>query len=376
VVEAGGAGDRTANLHLHELSPEFALATDYIFEFDWGHSVSNQNESETTLKCDDYATLFYIKTPSYGVSTLYNASNESIATLTNDGYSKACPTKLSHFKITSNSNGTYLTVTYDGTTVVNNYKLADGLKHITALDNKLGRAVSHMVLDDLVLQSKKVTATLSDTQKPVLESGMYNTLTIKRSLKAGINSFCVPFQTTPEEVAGLGAKAWAFDRVQNMSNNTDRFYFTQVETIEPNVPYLLDVPVAMSVPSFNNIQLTAPTAGYVEKSGWRFVCNYVPETVLTEQNYVIKNGYLAPCAYGALINGMRSYFVAPSSDSSSGKRTLSLCFDEETVIESTSAQEASTEVIFDVNGQQQHSLRQGINIIRSGNGSVRKMIIK
>lgn len=193
IDQAAGSGDRSSSIDLASKSDAFTNATDYVFMFDWGHSVSNQNASTMTVKTDDGETLFYITTPSYGASTLYNAAGVEIASIVNDGYSKAVPTKLSHFKVTSNENGTYLTVTYNGTIVASNYKLNAGLKHITGIEMWLGRSVSHMAVDDIILRVKEVKEVTNvqniDADEEELEiTGIYNVAGLKlHSLQPGVN---------------------------------------------------------------------------------------------------------------------------------------------------------------------------------------------
>lgn len=151
IDQAGGSGDRNSNISFASV-PMFSQVTNYKFEFDWGHAVSNQNNSRTTVLADKGSTLFYIDTPKYGASTVYDANGKKICDVVNDGYSKACPTKLSHIEITSNEEqGTYLTITYNGGIVVSNVQLSPTLQHITGINNVLGRAVSHTALDNIML---------------------------------------------------------------------------------------------------------------------------------------------------------------------------------------------------------------------------------
>lgn len=154
VDQGGGSGDRDANISF-ENNRSFATATDYKFVFDWAFAVSNTNASTTTLM-GEYGELFHITTPAYGSSSLlYNSSGELIYTLTNDGYKKALPkTNIYHFEIISSSEGTYLTVSKGNEVLVNKKKLADDLVHLTSLNTTMGKTVSHMLLDDIILYKR------------------------------------------------------------------------------------------------------------------------------------------------------------------------------------------------------------------------------
>lgn len=362
----GGSGDRSANISFAS-NAVLASATDYKFEFDWGHSVSNQNASRTTVLADDNATLFYIDTPKYGASSLYDAGDSFISNITNDGYSKACPVKLTHFVITSNAGGTYLTATYDGGTVIDNVKLSDGLQHITAINTTLGRAVSHMVIDDIILSERRSSIMLSDVIQPLYGGGLYNSVNIERHLVSGYNTLCLPFSTTPQTVAGSGAVGYTLSRVTE-SANAVYLCFDEVDCMEANHPYLLYVPEDADVPSCIDITIEEPKPYTVTVDGWQFVSNYVPHLSM-QGKYVVAGDNLRPGGAGAWLNGMRAYFVAPSSAS---VKQLSLSFGDADGI-SSSPSAPVQEVIYSASGMRRDVLGKGVNIVRMKDGTFKKV---
>ena len=186
--QGGGSGNRNNYFTCATASDFFASSTDYSFEFDYGHAVSNQNESTTTVYCGD-DVLFSIKTPSYGTSTVYDAADTELCAIENDGYAKACPTKLNHFLLTSDASGTFLTITNaSGTEVLTSHQLSDGLVNITKIDNWLGRAVSHMAFDNLLLKEHSdVEAVSSPSISITGVSGVSRIVTITSGVSSAGN---------------------------------------------------------------------------------------------------------------------------------------------------------------------------------------------
>ena len=155
IDQGGGSGNRSANLSLAAVSDYFATVTDYSFEFDFGQAYSNQNASTTDIITTDDVVLFTILDDRTGTSHIKVGDTE-IGSFSNNGYAKACPTTLYHFLIKSSSDGTTLTVTNaSNSTIMEEKNLSDNLVNLKAINNTLGRAVSHMAFDNLILKEHR-----------------------------------------------------------------------------------------------------------------------------------------------------------------------------------------------------------------------------
>ena len=155
LIQGGGSGNRAVTGNLTTMSSDFSTVTDYSFEFDMGIATSNTNVSTLSLNSLN-GVLFTINNPSYSTTSTIVAADGTtvIATITHDGYLKACPKTFNHFKIESNDiSGTFLTITNAvGNVVLDKTKLADGLSVLTTFSGSLGRAQPHFAFDNLILR--------------------------------------------------------------------------------------------------------------------------------------------------------------------------------------------------------------------------------
>ncbi len=157
------SGGRNANLNLTNESSYFASVEDYCFEFDYNTAYASdgtKKPSTTTTLVASEGTVFYMSNPRSETTTIYNASNASIGSFTNAGYNTK-PTTTYHFKVTSSSSGTYLTVTQGATEIMASTKINDGLVHLTALNTNLGRYYNHAIIDNLMLREYSASETVS-----------------------------------------------------------------------------------------------------------------------------------------------------------------------------------------------------------------------
>lgn len=369
--QGSGSGDRNANISFVGKSA-FEGAEDYKMEFDWGFAVSNQNGSRTSLESKEEGTLFYIETPAYGKSTLFLADGTPVCEIENDGYSKALPTKLSHFVITSNELGTYLTVTRGDKVVAENVMLTTGLVHISALNTKLGRAVSHLALDNITLY-ENIPFTLSDIVYPQFEPGHYNKVKVQRSLVAGYNTFCIPTYTSPEFVGGEGAKAYTLADA-SLVGDTYVLRFDRVQDIEPNQPYLLWLPEAKAVPDLQDITLYEINQNNIkEVNGWKFIGSYeAPHN--TAGKYLVAGDQIRLGGASSYVYGMRAYLEAPVRNA---KVRAAFNDNSATPLESVIVSDGNEgEAIYNVSGIRMREVKTGINIVRKGNGTMYKVYVK
>ena len=179
--QGGGSGNRAINTAFTDNA--FKVDTNWKMEFDWGASSSNTNPSNVAFATNN-GIAFTITWEKYATTvTITDAnSNELTNTLPIDGYNKSTMTNLSHFTITGDTeNGIYLTVTNGTTTYVDNVLVSSTYGYPSTFNGSLGRAVSHMALDNIVFQTPAVagfvaaptytiTAPLGTSRKFTLET--------------------------------------------------------------------------------------------------------------------------------------------------------------------------------------------------------------
>ena len=154
--QGGGSGNRAINTAFTDKA--FAVESNWQMEFDWGASSSNQNPSNVAFATNN-GTAFTITWDKYATAVTITDANstELTSTLPIDGYNKSTMTVLSHFTITGNTeNGIYLTVTNGETTYVDNVLVSSTFGYPATFNGSLGRAVSHMALDNIVFKTPAV----------------------------------------------------------------------------------------------------------------------------------------------------------------------------------------------------------------------------
>lgn len=198
-------------------------------------------------------------------------------------------------------------------------------------------------------------------------AGLYETVTLKRTFKAGWNTLCLPFAINDVEgFLGEGAKAYAFD-----DNADGELIFTRKTSLDAGKPYVVYVPTAITediVQTNVNIKASIEDIWYEYdfEDVWGFVGfrgTYNPIAAGEwEPNGVIygltSNGCIMKAGAGASIKGFRAYFDIPNSVWIKGFR-----FDDmEDAIVSPFG-ETEEGAIYNLAGQRQNKMQKGINII-------------
>lgn len=151
-----GKGDRAINTGFTDNA--FNVETNWKLEFDWGATCSNSNSSNVSFATNK-GVAFTIEWGSYtSVATVKNASGiELTKSLTINGNRGDVPTEFSHFTIIGDTEkGILLTVTYKGTTVIDNKNVSETFGYPVTFNGTLGKILSHMGLDNIVFQTPKV----------------------------------------------------------------------------------------------------------------------------------------------------------------------------------------------------------------------------
>ena len=151
---------------------------------------------------------------------------------------------------------------------------------------------------------------------PTADRNMVN-IDLTRTIPDGDqwNTLCLPFAMTAEQISNVfGSDAVVKELTSvNTSGDNTTLYFTQVNSIAANTPYIMRYATAGSnyiVKSVNYIPSDNPG---VTISGLRFQGNYVYPTVLDNaggQDYYIVNNQFKSSPGGTKMKGFRAFFKA------------------------------------------------------------------
>lgn len=156
----GSNNNRTVNLSFANNS-DFTTAISYSFEFDLALVSGNSNTSTISV-IGSNGTLCNISFGgSASTATVTNGSGTTLGTIACSPYlsshatisSTYYPSQFYHFKISGTSSGVKLTVTRNGSTVINNATLSSSFATVQSLKNVLGRWYSHVAYDNICLWS-------------------------------------------------------------------------------------------------------------------------------------------------------------------------------------------------------------------------------
>ena len=157
-IYLGNNNNRTVNLSFAGNS-DFTSASNYTFEFDLA-LVSGSANASTVSVIGSNGTLCNITfAGKASTATVTNGSGTTLGSIACDPYlsshatisSTYYPSQFYHFTITGNSSGVKLTVTHNGSTVINNATLSSSFATIQSLKNVLGRWYSHVAYDNITL---------------------------------------------------------------------------------------------------------------------------------------------------------------------------------------------------------------------------------
>ena len=154
--QGGGSGNRALTTTFTD--SKFAVDTNWKMEFDWNSSSANQNSSNVAFATNN-GTAFTLTWASYATAAVVTdaSSTQLSTTLPILGYNKATCSDWSHITITGDTeNGIYLTITKGETTYVNNVLVTSTFGYPSTFSGSLGRAVSHMYIDNITFSTPKV----------------------------------------------------------------------------------------------------------------------------------------------------------------------------------------------------------------------------
>lgn len=231
-----GGGDRPFSYSFTD--KQFAQATEYVFEFDWAVKPSNQNNSSISLLGDNSEVLFQLVNVGYaGTSTIYAADGTTvlgtISNNTRDNFDAGLI--VNHFIIKGNSDGVTLTVTQgDDVQPVSDVLLVDNFTHLTGISGVLGRAFSHMVLDNFTLSVPEEQNVLVVTDgEDFTAAGIYASAVYERLFNVNYNygTICLPF--APDAATCANYRFYKLDQY-----NATTLVFVEETEPKANTAYL------------------------------------------------------------------------------------------------------------------------------------------
>ncbi len=186
-----------------------------------------------------------------------------------------------------------------------------------------------------------------------------------KPLKAGWNSFCVPFEMPLTDIAA-DAKAYTFTSYDGTSTAT----FTKVEgeTLSAGVPYLLKLSEATTIAKlYEGKEISSTITNSDASNNMTFKGNYNAEMDM-EDKYGVTSNKIMQGAAGSKLNAFAAYFEI----SEGGARELSISTDDEvTAIKTVHASRLLPTECYDLQGRKVALPTRGLYIV---NG--KKIIIK
>lgn len=177
------------------------------------------------------------------------------------------------------------------------------------MEESLGYNIDVTAGTDIVAQTQSAALT---------ETGEAHVVLNRQFLK-GWNTICLPFATTPEAVAGTGAKAQAF-----AGADADGLDFVVAETMTANTPYLIYVPADTEAQTFiASVNLEEATPASVTYGDFTFNGNYVANMPMADLYGVADKDGVQKIMKGsatAKLQGTRAYFDYSGASSVSGMR--------------------------------------------------------
>ncbi len=224
---------------------------------------------------------------------------------------------------------------------------------------------------------------LKPTVSPSLQitkEDFYSQVKLERTFSAGYSTATFPFNY---DISSIGGYAAQLKLVTYNSNDGYTLYFERSDNMEANQPYIVWLPIDINdYPVWADVTVYPPVENFIEVNGWTMQGNYTPGTEMTGKYGIVNNndetfkgGKLCLGGAGSTINAYTAYFIPPTTQNI---RTRVAILDEwgnATFIGEVKDGVLQTEEgIFGLDGVRQNELRKGINIVKTKDGTVRKVL--
>jgi hypothetical protein len=225
------------------------------------------------------------------------------------------------------------------------------------------------------------SALLTPDESPALEYNEYAEITLNRSFAEGHSTLTLPFDTDISHLSNH-PNAYAAQLSLVTYNKADGYtlYFQKVADglMLANQPYVVYLPESISNPEWTDITVGRPEAGSVSSAstqGWSMHANYTPNFPM-EGKYGLAGGLFRKGTEGSYLNAYTAYFVPPVATEARIRMAMLKDDGSATYIDSIEPGQTSSDEceIFGLDGIRLGSMKQGVNIVRMKDGSVRKVM--
>lgn len=220
------------------------------------------------------------------------------------------------------------------------------------------------------------TLFLNPAETPNYDVKTYKRIVLERTLPMGYSTITLPFTY---DIDNVGEEAFVAQLELVTHNRQDGYtlYFRKVADgiMQPNQPYVLYMPFEITNAEWGETAISTPDAQQIVKGGWTMHANYTPGFPM-EGKYGLAGGLFRKGTAGSYLNAYTAYFVPPVATEARIRMAMLEDDGSTTYIDSiepdrTSSAECS---IFGIDGIRLGSMRQGVNIVRTKDGSVRKVM--
>lgn len=293
-----------------------------------------------------------------------------------DGVTIKNPASARSEKVISYSSSDETIIQVEGTTL---RALKPGPVSITASTSTDDRYYGYTATQTYTV-TKEMILRQSDNC-PLVTNVPYPSITLERTFFAGHNTLTLPFDTNISDFSSSeDAYAAQLSLVTLNSQDGYTLYFEIVDggNMMANQPYVVNLPTVKESFVWENITVAeiSPVTKTNEQryQGWTMQGNYTRGFSM-KGNYGIAGGKLSLGVAGSTINAYTAYFIPPTTQNI---RTRVAILDEwgnATFIGEVKDGVLQTEEgIFGLDGVRQNELRKGVNIVKTKDGTVRKVL--
>jgi hypothetical protein len=205
---------------------------------------------------------------------------------------------------------------------------------------------------------------ISENGMPSYVPGTYPIVKLDRSIRAGFNTFVVPFDMTQEEVEtafGTGSKVYG---VTAYESENDMIRVSSKDGISANTPCILKAANGGSDYTFTDREVAEATPIVAAGEGVSMTGSYAASVEVPEGSFVISGDKLYIVDSVVSLKGTRAYF---SVEGGSEARTIALSFDGEVTgiatVENGEVKKVITGDIYDLQGRKVKNPSKGIYVV-------------
>ena len=309
------------------------------------------------------------------VSTSLQTEGTNTLTVGEDPATIGCnaPITAANFTITGNEDGIITTSFANNTLTITPLKAGTVTITFSRAEDDGYNALSQSYTIEVV----NAVLTLNPAIAPEINFTEYSQITLQRTLKVGHSTLTLPFDTKISDLAGVDSDAYVAQLALATYNHADGYtlYFRKVEngTIQANQPYLLYLTKEVSNRIFTHVTASTPKEIAITQNGWTMHGNYTPGTSMSGR-YGMAGGKLCLGGSNATLNAYTAYFEAPATTQHVRVRVAVEDGNGNTTwLGEMNDEEETVEAVYGLDGMKLGTMRQGINIVRQKDGTVKKI---